>query len=138
MERKKHYVVQATPVPWARAGINKTRFYDSQAQEKLLFRVAVEQQHARCALFNNPISVDITFYMPYPLVLRKKRNYEFHSIRPDLDNLIKFLLDAIKGIVIVDDRIIYSLKAEKVYDETPRTEFIITEGKFEEHNVRNF
>lgn len=35
--------------------------------------------------------------------------------RPDLDNLIKYILDAANGLLWVDDSIICKLTAEKIY-----------------------
>ena len=48
---------------------------------------------------------------------------------PDLSNLIKLLEDAIVDtkVVLTDDRIISKIIAKKVYDDNPRTEFILRE-----------
>jgi len=45
--------------------------------------------------------------------------------RPDLDNIIKFFLDSMNGLVFTDDSLIWKLKAQKVYSLDPRTEIII-------------
>lgn len=52
----------------------------------------------------------------------------YHTGKPDIDNLSKFLLDSIShGVLLIDDKIIYALNAKKVYDNNPRTEFTIKE-----------
>ena len=78
-----------------------------------------------------PIRIILIFYMPrkknqfrtgkYKHILKKGVPY-FHSIRPDLDNLIKLVCDALNGVFYKDDSQISQLKAEKIYDEQPRTE----------------
>ena len=91
-----------------------------------------------------PLAGDIylkaIFYMPYRKYMYRTGKYshllkdsfkcmKFHSVKPDLDNLCKFLLDTIagKGRMICDDSQICVLQAEKVYGKTPRTEITIEE-----------
>ena len=54
---------------------------------------------------------------------------EYHSIRPDLDNLAKLVLDVVQGKArfIIDDSQVCMLQAEKIYGKNPRTEIIIEE-----------
>jgi Holliday junction resolvase RusA-like endonuclease len=62
--------------------------------------------------------------------LRKNKpgSTNIHGVKPDIDNLQKFVLDSISnGVLLTDDKIVYSIKATKLYDERPRTEFTITE-----------
>lgn len=42
---------------------------------------------------------------------------EFHTKRPDLDNLIKFVEDALNGVFYTDDRQIMYVGATKTYGE---------------------
>jgi len=43
-----------------------------------------------------------------------------HTSKPDLDNLVKFVCDALNGIFWKDDSVIFSLIVEKEYGESPR------------------
>ena len=54
---------------------------------------------------------------------------DYHSFTPDLDNLVKMLLDCIQGNdrMIIDDSQVCRIQAEKIYDESPRTEVYIEE-----------
>ena len=56
------------------------------------------------------------------------KNIVYHSIKPDLDNLVKYMADVIQGKdrFILDDSQICILKSEKLYGE-PRTEVTIQE-----------
>ena len=50
----------------------------------------------------------------------------YHSIKPDLDNLVKMIADIIQPQMICDDSQICVLQAEKVYGKQ-RTEIFIQE-----------
>lgn len=82
-----------------------------------------------------PISLIVTFYMRRPknhygtgknAGILKESAPRPVSIRPDLDNLIKFVCDALNGVYFKDDSQIFNLSAKKLYtDGTPRTEIVI-------------
>ena len=59
----------------------------------------------------------ITFFMPMPQSWSKKKKLEHtgapHQAKPDLDNILKAILDAI----FEDDAHIYKLSAEKLWAE---------------------
>ena len=50
---------------------------------------------------------------------------EYHSSRPDIDNLVKLVGDALNGIFFIDDALISRVTAHKLYSDKPRTEIII-------------
>lgn len=125
--RSKSYCIKINPIAWKRPRLSGNRFYDAQARDKVSFGLYLNQQHANEPLFDKAIRMEIVFYMPIPKTVKNRKPSSYHSGTPDLDNLCKFLLDAIKDVLIVDDRIICSLSAKKVYDKEPRTELIITE-----------
>ena len=58
---------------------------------------------------------EITFYMPMPKSWSKKKKEAMdnkpHQSRPDIDNLIKSVLDA----VYVDDSTVWQISAKKVW-----------------------
>lgn len=125
--RNKSYVIDINPIPWQRARINGNRFYDAQKQDKNSFGLFLLNQHNNEPLFDKPVHLDVIFYMPIPKSITQRKSSRYHSTFPDLDNLCKFLLDAIKDILIIDDRIICSLSAKKIYDKHARTEVLIKE-----------
>ena len=71
------------------------------------------------------LAVEIAFYLPIPKSWSKKKTWEangamqelgaLHGRRPDLDNLVKSVLDAMDGIVFRDDAQIGKVTAEKRY-----------------------
>lgn len=125
--RSKTYTIKLNPIPWQRARLSGNRFFDAQKEDKLSFGLYLNKQHGFDPIFSNPIHMDVTFYMPIPKSIKKRKSSLYHSTFPDLDNLCKFLMDAIKDVLVIDDKIICSLSAKKMYDKEPRTEIVITE-----------
>ena len=77
------------------------------------------------------ISMDVTFFMSIAKSTSRKRANAMigkpHSSKPDLDNLLKLLCDALNGIVFKDDSQIWNLTSEKQYHSYPRIEVSIEE-----------
>lgn len=125
--RSKSYIIKVKPIAWQRAARNGNRYFDAQAKDKLNFGLYLINQHGEEPLFDKAIHIDITFYMNIPKAKQDKLKSLYHVGPVDLDNLTKFLLDAMKDVIIVDDRIVCSMTMKKVYDWLPRTEITITE-----------
>jgi Holliday junction resolvase RusA-like endonuclease len=108
--------------------------YDPSKDKKESF-ASILQSQAPKEPISTPISLELMFYMARPrnhYGTGKKSEFlkdnapEYHSGRPDLDNLTKFVQDSLNKIYYRDDALIYKLTAWKVYSERPRTEIIIT------------
>lgn len=121
------YIIDLTPIPWKRAQKCGNRYFDGQIHEKSLIGLQLQKQHKNAEPFSGPISVDLSFFMPTSPDSRRQ-NYFYHAYTPDIDNLIKFILDtATDAEIIADDRLICVLNARKIYDAHPRTELTITQ-----------
>lgn len=77
--------------------------------------------------FSSPISASITFAFQ-PLKSFPKSKLQtldtqiFHKpTKPDLDNLIKQLWDALQSIIFLNDSQIVHINARKIYSHTPHT-----------------
>lgn len=74
-----------------------------------------------------PVSIYIEASYPIPKgtsqkkLVRMLEGHEQPLKKPDLDNVIKIILDSIQGIggVIEDDKQVMEIHAEKYYDEEP-------------------
>lgn len=68
-----------------------------------------------------PLEVRISFFMEIPKSFTKKKRADIesgllsHTVKPDLDNLTKSVLDALNGIAWYDDAQIVELKVNKYY-----------------------
>jgi crossover junction endodeoxyribonuclease RusA len=73
------------------------------------------QAVAREGLFPGPILIAIVFNLPRPQSLPKLARH--HCTRPDLDKLVRAVVDALIGLLYVDDSSIVQLHARKCYAE---------------------
>ncbi len=127
------YRLDGEPTPLARARVNyqAKRMYDSQSQLKLVDGITLRQQHGDEPLLEGPLLLTATFYMPMPGKISSQRiaklQGQYHSFKPDLDNLVKYILDCANGILYHDDALICSMSAIKQYDVTPHTKFTLME-----------
>ena len=77
-----------------------------------------------------PVSMTFVFLMPLPKSWSKKKQKEalekrWHIKRPDTDNLIKAIKDALNGLAYIDDSQVCREKIFKQYANEPRVEIIL-------------
>ena len=83
------------------------------------------------APLEGPLFVHAVFVMPRPKALcwkRKPMPRQWHTAKPDSDNLQKALYDALSGMLWRDDRQICQSRTDKVIasgDEAPRVEVTV-------------
>lgn len=126
-KRERHYNIPCKPIAWKRAGVNGKRFYDTQKAEKEAYALFLKNYHGNEEPFSTPIEVVITFYLPKPAKTPKANMPIYHATKPDIDNLCKFLFDAMNEVIFTDDRLVARLIVEKKYTIDPRTEITIKE-----------
>lgn len=110
--------MEGIPVPKGRPRFGKGRVYTPK-------RTAQWEKHIRENLadfplkepLDVPISIVLSFYMPRPKRLVNERPQEDipHIQHPDLDNLVKAVMDAMNSYVFTDDKLVYSVQARKSY-----------------------
>lgn len=121
------FVIDGQPIPLMRPRTSDGRFYDPQKKVKDEVAWIIRTQHTG-ELYQGPLKLSITFYMQLPrasLVKKKALDGTPHYTRPDTSNLIKFVEDALNGILYPDDAQIAIIEARKIYDFNPRTEFML-------------
>ena len=130
MCKTKSYLIIGDPVPLARARLSNSRFFDSQKAHKLNFGLQIQNQHENLPPFTGPLKIDVAFYFPKTKSISLKRwetlKGKPHVYRPDIDNLLKFVLDASAPILFREDCIIAEANCKKEYGEIARTEFTIS------------
>ena len=79
------------------------------------------------------ICVEIAAYMPIPssLSMRKQETLfgKEHLKKPDLDNVIKAILDALNGCAYGDDSAIWMVTASKYYGKSPQVKIRLAGGE---------
>jgi Holliday junction resolvase RusA-like endonuclease len=102
------------------------RRYDTQKKEKRNYQIFFK------TLFNNcehtrveppKCAVDLTIIFFFKKAKSNKSKY--HIIKPDADNLEKFLLDAGNGYLWHDDCQIVNVNKKKCFGEVEKTEVIV-------------
>ena len=74
------------------------------------------------------LAVDIVLYYPRPKSMAKYKRLKAQkgvlrpTVKPDVDNVIKAILDALNGLAFEDDRQIVQVECEKWYDITEENE----------------
>lgn len=89
-----------------------TREYEAQIEKNVLWHMNQNSIYLELG----PLSVEIVFYFPRPKSQTKKQlACVHHAKRPDTDNLVKGVFDAINGVVFKDDAQVCLLSAAKRY-----------------------
>jgi len=103
----------------------KTRIFENKL--KLYFK----KKYGRPELSENPFSVKIKVEIEPPKSTSQKKAQQLYgkpfTKKPDIDNIIKCILDAFNKLVYKDDNQIYKIEAEKVYGIKDRTIIILEE-----------
>ena len=82
---------------------------------------------------DTPVTVAIYIRVGIPASFSKQKRKDALSgilkptKKPDLDNVAKCHLDAMQGIIILDDKLVVNLHVTKVYAETPAVEVMVKE-----------
>ena len=63
-------------------------------------------------MFDGAVSVVARFEMPHPTTGKRR---QFHTVRPDVDKLLRAVNDALTGVLWKDDSQIVNLEGEKTY-----------------------
>lgn len=82
--------------------------------------------------FDGPCSLELSIYRSIPKSFSHKKQNAAASgeirptTRPDTDNYIKGILDALNSIVVKDDSQIVDIVAKKFYSDTPRIDVVVS------------
>ena len=80
---------------------------------------------------DGPLEATINQYFPVPKGTSKVKHQKMinneiqHTKKPDIDNIIKSILDGLNGLAYEDDSQIVSLTANKYYSDNPRVDVSI-------------
>lgn len=137
---KLDYTVVGTPKAQARPRFfrSKTGYMGTYSPKTDWFNIVYNQtlQQKETILkgqqLTGALRIELFFCMPIPKSVSQKKRYEMYSKymakKPDIDNLIKAVLDAINYTNLwEDDSHIAHIEAKKVYVTEPGCRIVITE-----------
>jgi len=121
--------VPGTPVPkgrprFARRGNFVSAYTDDKtASYENLVKVKAEQAMRGVALFEGPVFVTVSLYVTPPASWSQKKQRAalagevMPTSKPDIDNVVKGIFDAINDVVWRDDKQVVTLAVSKRYHE---------------------
>lgn len=131
------FTIEGPPVAKARPRVTrfgntytpkKTREFEQQCGEAAKASM-LRRDRSRCE--NGWVAVHVTSYIQIPKSLPKKKQREMEGRRhhekenPDVDNLLKAVLDGIQGVVMRNDSQVAEIFASKWWSMTPHTEVLV-------------
>lgn len=115
------FQVGVTPMGAVRM-TQRSKWKNQTAQKYLSYKnqIAWEaKKHVKEPLVG-PVSVSMEFYFPTP---KKKKTAEergkYPTVKPDIDNCVKGIFDALNGIAWKDDNLVVEQQSIKRYDANP-------------------
>ncbi len=107
------FIFKIEPQAWQR--VARSRFGAAFVPEKTrVFKQKVTEMmrnQFNTAPLDGALSVKIQFFLTKPKSVKR----EYPAVRGDLDNYVKAVLDALNGVLFVDDALICKLEASKLY-----------------------
>jgi len=134
LTNSKKIIIYGSPKAWKRHRASRiSGMYDPNTPEKRVIQSYFEEEFGQeISMIQGEIQMFIKAYRPIPKSLPKPIAllYEAEILRPlgrpDVDNFIKLIQDALNGITYRDDAQITKIVSEKYLSYTPRTEIIMT------------
>jgi Holliday junction resolvase RusA-like endonuclease len=127
-----HLTVPGAPVAWARARVRRDgRMYTHPKQVAAMDNIRWLAKEAGWEPLEGPVMLTVEAFMPIPASWSKKRQARvygrFHTVKPDLGNLVKLVEDSLNGVGYSDDAQIarYGDRTGKLYSSFPRLEITV-------------
>lgn len=82
---------------------------------------------------DQPVALYVSAYYPVPESHTKKqkerelRNYVLPTKKPDIDNIVKIIMDGLNGVAYHDDKQVVEVTIRKRFDSEPRVEVTLKE-----------
>jgi Holliday junction resolvase RusA-like endonuclease len=114
-------VISGPPIAKGRPRFAGRHVYTPQKTKDYEKRIASEALAMGVCQMDEPVFLTIRAYFPLSIAAAK-RGDSHHTKRPDLDNIIKIVCDALNGVAWRDDCQIVGVLAEKSYSDFPRLE----------------
>lgn len=82
----------------------RVRTYPEKKGASFENMVRMEYQHQGGTFYDCPVVVTVAYRRPMPASRPKKTLWEWDDKKPDVDNVVKAVLDALNGVAYEDDK----------------------------------
>ena len=99
--------------------------FTPQATRNYEFLIATEYKEAKGEMFDGYIRVNIKAYYKIPKATTKEKRGLIErgllkpAVKPDIDNVVKAILDGLNGVAYHDDNQVVYVDGEKFYADEP-------------------
>jgi Holliday junction resolvase RusA-like endonuclease len=134
-----NFMVDGTPIPKGRPRFaRRGKFVSTYSPKTTVDYESKVSEAAKLAMgasepLETPVAAYIYITLPVPASYSKKRTkdcltgFERPTKKSDIDNYCKAIFDGMNGIVFVDDSLVVSLHATKVYGTIGMVEIMVKE-----------
>ena len=126
-----NFTIPGDPQGWTRTRTNNGQFFTAPETRAYQNSVRWMAKANGVQLIEGPVSVAIVAHYRVPATASRKRKAsmlsgeEFPTKKPDIDNVVKNILDALNAMAWVDDAQVVSLNVQKLWSEEPRVEVTV-------------
>lgn len=112
---------EVDPCPASRPRVTRWSTYYPKRYTKFKKDMQALTSEMETTLSENLLSVHVDFYIKMPKSWSKKKTEKlantYCSNNSDIDNYIKVILDALNGVLFIDDRQVVEIFARKIYSK---------------------
>jgi crossover junction endodeoxyribonuclease RusA len=111
-----HFFVAGRPVPQGSLKFIRGHAIHVRAQDLAVWRanIANAARHALIEMAQEGVEINLIFHLARPKTVKRKEPH----VRPDIDKLVRAVLDGLTGVAYNDDEQVVKLTASKEYAET--------------------
>lgn len=125
--RKEYIKIETRPQAKQSTKFNgkQRRAYTSPSKRKYILEIEkeIKRQFEGKQKIKGLVRITVLYVFPWRQKedkrLQKHVEWNFHEIRPDIDNLSKLILDAMKDVCYSDDCVVVGLSAYKIRSNKP-------------------
>lgn len=116
--------INTRPVPKQRPRLSKFAVYTPKKTTDYENLIAFEwKRRYKDLILKNAVKLDLLFCFKKAKSCKK----DYHTQRPDIDNLEKAILDGLNKTAFVDDCQVVEMKSKKVFSDTDKILITVTE-----------
>ena len=118
MKHTLYFNIRPKPAPrprFSKTGTYNTKEYTSY--KKAIAHIAKTKYKLQPSDKAISLKIEFLYIKPKSWSKKKKETTQYHIVKPDVDNLVKAVKDALNGIAYKDDAQVVKIEAQKRYSD---------------------